>query len=304
MSCIYKGNVIETTLSLNAHGGTELMRERLLSVLDKSLLQNFAIHLSRPRELYKDVKNIFWAHDLAEDPENKILNNFEFDAYVFVSNWQRNSYLKLFPFINIYKTFVIENAVSFKPIKKKQVKDNDIIQFIYHTTPHRGLELLYPIFDALTKKHDNIHLNVYSSFNIYGWPERDNKYDGLFNKLSSHDKITYHKSVSNDIILKELSKSHIFLYPCIWKETSCLAMIEAIRSGLVCIHPNFGALAETSQNKTLSFDFDTNTLMNDCYIMSDYAIRNYNDLNILGDNNINDIKDFKNKWTKTLKHLM
>ena len=71
MSCIYKGEVIETELSKNSKGGTEMMRKRLLDNVDKELFKGYAIHLSRPRELYDDVKNILWCHDLAEDPRDR-----------------------------------------------------------------------------------------------------------------------------------------------------------------------------------------------------------------------------------------
>ena len=56
MSCIYKGTVVDTNLSTNARGGTEMMRERLLRHVPAELLQDYAIHFSRPREIYSDVK--------------------------------------------------------------------------------------------------------------------------------------------------------------------------------------------------------------------------------------------------------
>ena len=58
MSCVYKGQVIDTEMSKNARGGTEMMRDRLLRFVPMELLQNYTIHLSRPRQLYLDVKNI------------------------------------------------------------------------------------------------------------------------------------------------------------------------------------------------------------------------------------------------------
>ena len=71
---IYKGQVVESEQSKKAMGGTEMMRKRLLDNIDSGLLSNTAIHFSRPREIPNDVKlNILYCHDLAEDPENKIL---------------------------------------------------------------------------------------------------------------------------------------------------------------------------------------------------------------------------------------
>ncbi len=268
MSCIYKGEVIDTELSKNSWGGTEQMRTRLINNIDKSLLENVAVHLSRPRELYDDVPNILWCHDLAEDPENKILSDGgweKFDHFVFVSAWQRDQYILRFG-IPFSKCAVIHNAVE-KEYSPRQ-KDMETIRFVYHTTPHRGLELLIPIFEALAKEFSNIHLDVFSSFDIYGWPERNASYEGLFKRIETHPQMTYHGAQPNEVVLEALDNSHIFLYPCIWTETSCIALIEAIKSQVLCIHPNYGALTETASNSTIMYDFNEDPQVHANYAFS------------------------------------
>jgi glycosyltransferase involved in cell wall biosynthesis len=262
MSCIYKGKIIETDLSKNARGGTEMMRERLIKNVPQNLLKDFAIHLSRPREVYNDVKNILWCHDLATDPENTILKDGgweQFDHFVFVSQWQRDQYVMLYG-IPYRKCIVISNAIE-KEYEHKN-KDMDTIRFIYHTTPHRGLQLAVPIFQKLTELYDNIHFDVYSSFKIYGWENRDKPFEETFNVIRNHPKMTYHGSVPNSEVLSALDQSHIFLYPCIWQETSCISLIEAIRSGVIAIHPNYGALTETAEGSTLVYEYSDNLAEN------------------------------------------
>lgn len=237
------------------------MRDRLLRAVDKDLLSKVSIHFSRVRSenIIDGVPNIFYAHDLFNDPESKVLVDGgwrKFAKIVFVSYWQRDQYMLVYGIPYSHCT-VIENAIE----KTFEIhKHNfDTINFIYHTTPHRGLQLLYPVFDALCKKYDNIHLDVFSSFEIYGWKERDKAYEGLFDLLKKHPKITYHGSRSNNEVLEALDKSHIFLYPCIWQETSCIAMIEAIKSGVLVIHPNLAALPETASGCTMMYDYTENT---------------------------------------------
>jgi len=58
MSVVYKGKIIDTDLSKNSNGGTEMMRQRLVDNCDAELLSQVAVHLSRPRELYEDVPTI------------------------------------------------------------------------------------------------------------------------------------------------------------------------------------------------------------------------------------------------------
>lgn len=270
MSCIYRGAIVDTNLSRNARGGTEMMRERLLSAVPSQLLDNFAIHFSRPRQIYDDVKNIFYAHDLAADPENKILLNDgwnKFSKLVFVSHWQRDQYITMYG-IPYSKCTVIENAIETEFEYTK--RPSGPIRFIYHTTPHRGLELLYPIFDQLSKEFNNIHLDVFSSFEIYGWKERDKPYAKLFDALKAHPKVTYYGTRSNEEVLIALKQSHIFLYPSIWVETSCIAMIEAIKCGCTVIHPSLGALPETAGGATVMYDYveDPNAHANMAYKMT------------------------------------
>jgi len=256
MSCIYKGVVIDSELSANSKGGSEMMRQRLIDNMDAEVLEKVAIHLSRPRELYDDVPNIFWCHDLSEDPENQILKDEgwqKFTHFVFVTAWQRDQYIMRFG-IPYGRCSVIHNAVEVK--YDPEEKDMETIRFVYHTTPHRGLELLVPIFASLAKEFDNIHLDVYSGFEIYGWKNRDEAYKPLYEQIEQHPNMTYHGVKSNDEVLAALKKSHIFLYPNIWKETSCIALLEAIKSQMICIHPNYGALPETGANATIMYDWN------------------------------------------------
>lgn len=315
MSCVYKGEVIDTDLSKNSMGGTEMMRKRLLDNADKDLLSKVAVHFSRPRQLYTDVPNVLYCHDLAEDPENRILANSgwkKFDHFVFVTSWQRDQYVDRFG-IPYSECSVIYNAVEkqYKPVEKDMSK----IRFIYHTTPHRGLELLVPIFDALSKEFDNIHLDVYSSFKVYGWEQRDEAYLGLYKNIQAHPNMTYHGAKNNDEVLEALDKAHVFLYPCIWKETSCISLIEAIKSQVICVHPNYGALAETAANATIMYDYneDRNIHANYAYAVARQLVtalkddpKYFNGFTFSDRFNLarNNIESYKVLWNTVLRNLV
>lgn len=135
-------------------------------------------------------------------------------------------------------------------------KPKDKIKLIYHSTPHRGLELLVPVFEKLCERHDDIELDVYSSFKIYGWEERDQQYDKIFARCKEHPKINYYGSVSNQEVKAALAKAHIFAYPSIWVESSCIALMEAMSAGLICCHSNLGALIDTSGGITRMYQYD------------------------------------------------
>jgi glycosyltransferase involved in cell wall biosynthesis len=313
---IHKGHIVESELSKNSKGGTEMMRKRVLDNVNSELLSNVAIHFSRPREIPTDVKNIMYCHDLAEDPENNILKDGgwkTFDHFVFVSQWQRDQYITYYG-LPYSKCTVIPNAVEKEFSAPENMSHEGKVRFIYHTTPHRGLELLYPIFDELSKHHKNIHLDVYSSFAIYGWAQRDDPYVGLFTEIHNHPNMTYHGSVPNSDIISALEQADVFLYPNIWKETSCIALIEAIKCGVLCIHPNYGALTEVSGGQTLMYDYseDNNANANAAYSIADQVLNTQKE-----DNEFlkrftttdraflskNSIPIFANNWNKLLKEL-
>lgn len=247
----------QNELDVKARGGTELLGERLEKLVNPELLKDFQIIRSRFRGFDESKKyHVFWEHDLASDPESvtvfedeKILQRL--DAIVFLTYWQKNEFLRTFPKLPAEKCVIIRNGIDPIDISQKtrfaNPRMDDKIHLIYTPTPHRGLELLAPVFHALTQEFPGkLHLDVYSSFKLYGWEDRDKPYQNLFEQIKSHPDMTYHGTVSNDEIRKALLGSDIFVYPSIWQETSCLCLIEAMSAGLVCICSDLAAIPETS----------------------------------------------------------
>lgn len=270
---------IETDeLSKNAKGGTELMKFKLAEVVPADLLNEFQIIPSRVRTLDESKIRILWCHDLAGDPEAdnafKNLGHESFHKIVFVSNWQMQSYIEHYN-IPWSKCIVLQNAIM--PIEEHE-KPKDKVNLIYHTTPHRGLNLLVPVVKKLTEKYDNLHLDVYSSFKIYGWDERDKQFQPLYDEIAAMPNATYHGAVSNQEVKEALKKAHIYAYPSTWLETSCISLIEAMSANCVCVHPNFGALPETAANWTQMYQWqeDPQRHANMLYSMLDTIIPNLN----------------------------
>jgi len=53
-------------------------------------------------------------------------------------------------------------------------------------------------------------------------------------------------------------KSHIFAYPSIWPETSCLAAMEAMSAKNIVVCPNFAALPETCAGFAMMYPYNEN----------------------------------------------
>lgn len=245
------------SMASKAMGGTELMAHRLANNIDPKLLDQCQIWLSRydPEKVDPTKYQILYTHDLAQDPASRILQaggHMRFHAIIFVSYWQKQQFQNYYD-IPPSKCYVLRNAIE--PLPAYRREDDDKIRLGYWSTPHRGLEILVPVFEQLAKEFDNIELDVFSSFDLYGWPERDAPYKVLFDRCRAHPKINYHGSVDNDTIRKYAVNADILAYPCIWQETSCLVLIEAIAAGMVCVHPDLAALPETASNQTVMYRY-------------------------------------------------
>ena len=159
------------------------------------------------------------------------------------------------------------------------------MRVIYHTTPHRGLDILLSVFFQLCDEfnHQNIAgspkivLDVYSSFSIYGWPERDEVFMELFDQCRNHSACNYHGAVPNDQIRAALKQSHIFAYPSTWPETSCISAIEALSAGLDIVTSSLGALPETTNGFATIYQYveDKEQHAKYFYIALKRTIQNY-----------------------------
>ena len=265
-----------------ANGGTEMMRSQLYSRVDPDLLDKFQIICSRVRWVDPKKPTILWCHDTWDDPESQHLKEEErrarFEKFVFVSNYQLSTY-NLALQVPYAQSFVMQNAID--PIELKD-KNEDQIKLIYHTTPHRGLNVAVAAIMELAKNYgDKIHFDVFSSFEAYGWKERDKEFEDLFNNIKEHPQMTYHGYQPNEKVREALQEAHIFAYPSIWPETSCIAAIEAMSAGCQIVCPNYAALPETTANFATMYQwsediqFHANVFAN----MLNAAIQNHYDEN-------------------------
>lgn len=256
---IVDSRVAQNELDKNAMGGTELQGKWLTEHVSADLLDKVQVIRSRVRDLEKGKKHVLWLHDLPWDPESAHLKDPEsrarFDKLVFVSNWQMqmyNSYLG----VPYSESLVIRNAIYPIPKEMMENKPLDKVKLIYHPTPHRGLEILVPVFKKLYEEFPFIELDVFSSFKLYGWEERDQQYAALFEECKNHPAINYHGSQPNDVVRKALAKAHIFAYPSIWMETSCICAMEAMSAGCHIVCPNLAALPETTAGFATLYQWD------------------------------------------------
>ncbi len=225
-------------------GGTEIAYNRLMSLLDCSKI-NLISSICDPRQLELSRPNVIW-EQLSYDQVNvQALRDPNFTSMiqyiVFVSHWQHEQFSRRFP-IPSTKRSVIQNATDPFPIHQKP---DGKIRLIYTSTPWLGLSVLAEAYAKLNRS--DVELVVYSGTSIYGKEfeeQTKGQHDALCRRLKDVGA-THVEYAPNEEIRKALMQAHIFSYPNIWEETSCIAAIEALAAGCKVVTTSFGALSET-----------------------------------------------------------
>ena len=242
-------------------GGSENQLRLLLKHLPDDCFKDINLILNNANHdlIEKEKINILWMHHFVNQKEAQNLGSKDFvdklDWIVFNSNWNFEKYVYQFK-IPESKSIVIRNAIE-KIDYEEKAKDK--INLIYHTTPWRGLVHLLKIFKKLNL--NNVELNICSSTIIYGKKFDQvlgKNYKDLFEECKNTKNVNYYGFENNENIINLLKKMHIFSYPSIWPETSCISAIESMAAGCEVVTTNLGALYETCSPFGTFVNFDRN----------------------------------------------
>jgi glycosyltransferase involved in cell wall biosynthesis len=244
-------------------GGTEILKEQLISQLDSESIEgiNLIGSICHPQLIQKDKINVVWQHLSYDQPNVQYMRDRKFvdsvDYFVYVSHWQYNKFREHFQ-IPEYKSFIIKNATyEFEEINRNK---GGRIRLAYTSTPWRGLAIFIKAIDILNKTRDDFEVDIFSSTKIYGdaFEESEKgKFDSLFEKCKNTKNVNYHGYGLNVQIRELLKDTHIYAYPSIFEETSCLAAIEAMSAGCHVVTTNYGALPETCGEFATMIEFDS-----------------------------------------------
>jgi len=248
---------------MNPKGGTEILKEQLIAQLPEESLDgiNLIGSICHPSLVKEDKINILWQHLSYDQPNVRLMQDRKFvdsiDYFIYVSHWQYNRFREIYK-IPEYKSFVIKNATHVFDTVEKQ-KDNKI-KLLYTSTPWRGLAVLIKSIEILNKTREDFEVDIYSSTKIYGSKFDENekdKFEVLFDKCKNTPNVNYLGYADNDSVRAAVQKAHIYAYPSIFEETSCLAVIEAMSAGCHVVTTNYGALPETCGEFATMIEFDS-----------------------------------------------
>ena len=242
-------------------GGSENQLRLLLKHLPDESFKDINLILNNTNHdlIEKDKINVLWMQHFVNQEEAKNLGSKDYvnklDYIVFNSNWNFEKFQYQFK-IPESKSLVIKNAIEKIGFHEKP---KDKINLVYHTTPWRGLIHLLKVFKRLNLQ--NTELNICSSTIIYG-KKFDSilgkKYENIFEECKNTKNVNYLGFVENNKIIELLKNMHIYSFPSIWPETSCISAIEAMAAGCEIVTSNLGALYETCAPFATFVGFDSN----------------------------------------------
>ena len=242
-------------------GGSENQLRLLLKHLPDESFKDINLILNNTNHdlIEKNKINVLWMQHFVNQEEAKNLGSKDYvnklDYIVFNSNWNFEKFQYQFK-IPESKSLVIKNAIEKIDFHEKP---KDKINLVYHTTPWRGLIHLLKVFKRLNLQ--NTELNICSSTIIYG-KKFDSilgkKYENVFEECKNTKNVNYLGFVENNKIIELLKNMHIYSFPSIWPETSCISAIEAMAAGCEVVTSNLGALYETCAPFATFVGFDSN----------------------------------------------
>lgn len=162
-----------------------------------------------------------------------------FDHCICVSNTHKEN-LVLRSQVNPTSISVIGNAInasSFMPPDGKSDDGRIVIVVVSRLTPTKGTELLNKVISIVCKRHENVDFIIGGDGPLYS------SIVEVIDKLYLHNRVTLLGSVPSYKVNSVLKQGDIFLNTS-KSESFCIAILEAVSSGLLCVSTNVGGVHE------------------------------------------------------------
>jgi len=173
------------------------------------------------------------------------------DAFVFVSRWQREDFIRRFR-LPRHRCHIMRNAPApcFSGLFSA---DADIAKakpwppvLAYTSTPFRGLDVLLAAMPRIRAAIPGTRLHVYSSLETYQVPLARDPFVALYDQCRQTEGVAYIGGVAQPALAVGLRDVTALAYPSRFAETSCISVMEAMAAGCLVVSSRLGALAETA----------------------------------------------------------
>jgi glycosyltransferase involved in cell wall biosynthesis len=181
------------------------------------------------------IKNVFlWIHD-TEPMGDEFQTSVNFRAAIVLTESHKRHIMRSFQ-LNEKLIQIIPNAIQ--PYPELLSREKKRLQFIYSSSPDRGLFPLLTVFQKIIQKFPQATLLIFSNKNLVS-----GECQNLINAYP--DNITLSPRVERKDLHRYYAESDYWLYPTDFVETYCITAAEAQYYKCVCIYSAVGALVDT-----------------------------------------------------------
>lgn len=235
----------------------QMSREMLAEPFDAFIVLNGPADLGariRPH-LPAATPLVLWTQHSLDQPAMQMLQVSEtrasWDVIVCISNWHRTTMIQHYG-LDPACVSVLRNAIGPRfenlfasPEDLMVVKSTRPI-LAYTSTPFRGLNVLLHIFPMVRQEWPDAELRVYSSMKVYQQNEAQDDCRVLYDQCRALPGAVYVGSLPQPELAAALRTATVLSYTNTFAETSCIAVMEALASGLFVVTSDLGALPETT----------------------------------------------------------
>lgn len=166
----------------------------------------------------------------------------DLDRIIAVSACQRDRFLERFD-LSPALFHVSRNGVDRARYHPWPAPETRGKRLLYCSTPFRGLRVLLDAFPAIRARHPDATLELYSGMTVYD--QSDAPFADLYERARALPGVTLHDPVPQQALIGALQQAQLLVYPSVFDETSCIAVLMAIAAGAVPVTSPRAALPET-----------------------------------------------------------
>jgi len=181
---------------------------------------------------------ILWIHDdiNVKYLEGETLNTLPIDRIFAVSRWQRDEWSHYFH-IKQDRFFLTRNGVDLTMFKPGVQRERH--RLIYASRPERGLDVLLKLFPIIRNRIPTAELHLYTYYS-----PGEKSIDEIW-RHTQQPGVYIKGCLTKSSLAGEMASARLMVYPSTFRETSCIAAIEAQASGTPVIASTIAALSET-----------------------------------------------------------
>ena len=190
---------------------------------------------------------VLWNHDTLDNPREMKLVHDEIDLLLVLSNFHRDNFLTRLPQLDD-RLVVTRNGLDFELMDDSAAGGTDPGKVIYASRPELGLKLLLEaIWPRLHSRRPDLKLHVcgYQLKLDSPPPGLAALYDQVERLLDVTPGVVRLGSLGKRDYYRHLSQSALMLYPSVFPEISCLAVLEAQGLGVPVLTSDAFALSES-----------------------------------------------------------